>query len=474
MNQHKAVNAGRNLSSISNPLSRRRLLQLGGGGLAAAGLGLAGCANFTSSSSGGGDGGGAGGSTEDFVFTFWGSSNEKTAVTKAVGEFAEAKGIKPNIQNINYDNYNTKINTLLAAKNPPSAGYLTEGVAMRLGEEGKIVNVADKPGFDTFLPQAMHYFAPDKAVSMTALEITTIYHATEVTKAAGVTVPASYDSAWDWDGFVAAAEKLTKDRDGRSPSEAGFDDKNVARYGVLFGMDLGLMVSLFQGNGVELFDEAGTKCNIDSADAIEVVQKLSDLIFEHRVAPNTTQTAALGANPALQLDGGRVAMVIGGQWSLLDLATAKTPFDMGVLPVLDQPAVPVQGGANAVFAGGPHEAAALELLVQLGSPETVDLYASGLWMPLQEKYYTDEALISQWVDNDAHPASYRTAAIDPILKHATAFPSYKLKNWTEINTTLSGGLSPLLAKKGDVPAALKALAPKVTALMKGSYIDVRG
>jgi len=446
--------------------SRRDFLRFGAAAGALA-FGVSGCSNFKSTS-----GSSAGGG--DFVWTFWGTAAEKAAVTSAVQSFCSGKGLKPNIQNIPYDNYVTKVNTLIAAKTPPAAGYLTEGVAMRLGEEGKLVNVADKPGFDSFLPEALHFYAPDKAVSMTAIEIYTLYYNVATAKAEGVTVPAVSTDAWKWDDFVAACDKLTKDKEGRSPSESGFDDKNVARYGVLFGTDLQMLCGFFQSNGVEMFDDAGTKCLIDSPAAIEVVQKLSDLIFEHRVAPNTSRQSSMGANPALQLDSGRVAMVIGGQWSLLDLKTAKSAFDVGVLPIFQRPATPILGGANAVFAGGSHEQQALELLVDLASPEKVELYADGLWMPLQKKYYTDEALLKTWTDNKAHPPSYRTAIVEPALNHATRFPSYRLKGFGDISGTLSGGLAPLFAKKADVPAALKALAPKVTALMKGAYPDVRG
>jgi multiple sugar transport system substrate-binding protein len=443
-------------------LSRRRFLGLGAAGLAAAGLGVAGCSNFTSSSSGGGGG------TEELVWTYWGTAAEKTSVAKAVTGFCSSKQLKPNVQNITFEQYNTKINTLIAANNPPTAGYLTE-IAMRLGEEGKIVSVADQDGFDSFLPEALHYWAPDKAVSKTAIEIYTLYHHTEKTAAAGVTVPTTLDTAWKWDDFVTAADKLTKDKGGRSPSETGFDAGNVAQYGVLFGTDLQLLCGFLQSNNIELFDDAGTTCLIDSPESVEVIQRLSDLVFEHRVAPNATQTQSLGANPALQLDSGRVAMVIGGQWSLLDLAAAKSPFDVGMLPIFDKPATPILGGVNGVFAGSGLEAQASELLIWLASPDQVDLFSTGLWMPLQSKFYTDEKLLTSWTENDAHPASYRTAVIEPTLKSATSYPSFRLKNWTEISSVLGGGIAPLFAKKSDVPAALKALAPKVNKLMQGAY-----
>lgn len=451
-----------NLAGSSLP--RRRFLGLGAGALAAMGLGASGCSNFTSkSSSGGGNR-----STDELVWTYWGTAAEKTSVANAVTAFCKANKLKPNVQNITFDQYNTKINTLIAANTPPTAGYLTE-IGMQLGEEGKILSVDNKAGFDSFLPEALHYWAEGKAISKTAIEIYTLYHNTDKTKAAGVTVPTTLDTAWKWDDFVTAADKLTKDKSGRSPSESGFDPANVAQYGVLFGTDLQLLCGFLQSNNTDLFDESGTTCLIDRPEAIEVFQKLSDLVFEHRVAPNATQTESLGANPALQLDSDRVAMVVGGQWSLLDLASAKSPFDVGMLPIFDKPATPILGGVNGVFAGSGLEDKAFELLIALASPDKVDLYSDGLWMPLQSKWYTDDKLLASWADNDAHPPSYRTAVIEPTLKSATSYPSFKLKNWTSISTVLDGGIAPLFAKQADVPAKLKALAPKVNKLMQGVY-----
>ena len=52
---------------------------------------------------------------------------------------------------------------------------------------------------------------------------------------------------------------------------------------------------------------------------------------------------------------------------------------------------------------------AVELYLFHNDPTKVDLFSSGLWMPLEKKYYTDQADIDFWTKNDVHPPEYRTA-----------------------------------------------------------------
>ena len=133
------------------------------------------------------------------------------------------------------------------------------------------------------------------------------------------------------------------------------------------------------------------------------------------------------------------------------------------------------GGASAVFAGSKNAEAGLELLLEMGDPTKVPLYSNGLWMPLQKKYYTDEAALSSWIDNDVHPKNFRTAVVEPTLADPVPFPSYKIKNFTStIGTTLNNGLTPIFTRQTDVAAAAKALAAQLNQQMRGAYPDVIG
>lgn len=451
-------------SSSSQPAtraaSRRQFLGLGAAGVALSAL--AGC-------SGGSTGAGAGKNT--FTFTFWGTGEEKKAVSAVVADYAKSVQLTPNAQSIP-QNYETKLNTLLAANNPPDAGYLTQGMAMRLGAQGKIVNVHGVDGFDKLLPSTLHYYAPGKAVSQTCIEALGLWYDTDAAASAGVAPPPAVDQSWDWDALIAAADALTVDGSGRKPSDSGFDPKDVKRYGFAPPTSLITLTALLKSNGVDLFDSAGTKTNIDSAESISVLQAIADLIFEHRVSPTAAQSTSLGGTTALQLAGGHIAMAIDGAWALLDLNAAEgLSYDVGVLPKFQEYYTTDVSGANAVFTASTHQEQGLDLLLELADPEKVSLYADGLWMPALESYYTDEELISSWVDNDAHPAGFRTAVVDPTRAHAVNYPAYEVKNFSTIEAAFNGSLPTMFTTKTDVEQAAKKLAEQINPLMQGAYED---
>lgn len=444
---------------LSHKLQRRQFLAWTGS--SAALLALAGCAP-------------AGDTKESLTFTFWGTGNEKNAVSKVVNSFAAKNGLKGNPQSYPQD-YETKLNTLLAGSNIPDAGYLTEGMAMRLGEQGQLYNVLENPAFEGFLPSALHYYAPDKAVSQTCIEATALFYDEDAVKEAGVTVPSTAADVWNWDEFIAVADKLTVDQNGRHPSDSGFDPNAIVRYGTTVPYLLRPLVGVMASNGVDLFNEDGTASLFDSAAAIEVMQALSDLIFEHRVAPNVAQTTELGASTGLQLASKKVAMAVDGQWALLDLNIAKKDglnFNAGVIPGFGQGAFSVVlSGANAVFEKGNNKDVSLELLLELADPAKVPLYADGLWMPAEKKYYTEPDAIASWIDNENHPSNYKTAVADMAMNNAVTFPSYRLKNFSEIDLAITNTLTSMFTQKTDIAAECKKLATSVNGLMKGVYQD---
>ncbi|ACQ79726.1 extracellular solute-binding protein family 1 [Beutenbergia cavernae DSM 12333] len=441
-------------------LSRRGFLAAGAGTAGLTGLALAGCRGPGASDS------------AAFDYMTWGSSFEADGVNAALDAFADEKGIDAKPLNVPYDEYAAKLNSLIAAGTPPDAGYVQEGMAMQLGEQGKVVSIADRDEFAGWLPIAKHYWDEENAVGVIALEVITMFHSVEAVQAAGVAPPATMDTSWDWDTFVEQADALTKDASGRSPSESGFDAGDVRQYGVAVPTDLPTLHSLFASNGLSLFNEDGTECLIASPEAIEVVQALSDLIYTHRVAPTPAQASAMGSGSALLLESGRVAMVMGGQWSLIDLAAGDLEYGLGVHPTFGVPAICVVGGANAAFVDSGNEDLALEWMAYEASPETVSLYRDGLWMPMEEKYYTDDELISTWVNDDVHTPAYRTACVDPLVQHGVPYFSFKIKNFPEIEGVLGGGIAPIFAEQTDVAAALEALAAEVAPLMQGAYPDL--
>ena len=407
-------------------------------------------------------------------FMYWGSPDEKTAITNMVRQFeASHPNIKIDAQHVPA-NYDTKMNTLVAAGQQPDVAYMTVNQAMLFGEQGKLLNFV--PYYKKYadladrLPASYLYTSPTNSVgTRTALEMMTLYYNKDIFKAANIALPpATAAKAWTWDQFVQTAQKLTVDRQGHTANQAGFDPKNIKQYGVLFPTWYLGLAPFLSSNGAELASQGGTKYALNSPQSVEVFQKLQDLIYKYHVAPTPAQAQSLPAT-ALQLQARQTAMAIDGQWSLLNFADTKGNFGMGVLPKFKKPVTVAFAAITTIFKNTKHPEEAMEFYRFHNNPQYVNLFAKGLWMPLEKKYYTDAKSIAAWTGNPAHPAEFRTAVVDYTLKNAMPNMFDYYKNMQRIDSVLSAGLDGIWQGKQTAKQALDALAPQIQPLLQGQY-----
>jgi multiple sugar transport system substrate-binding protein len=448
-------------------MRRRDLLKLGG--LAALGATAAAC--------GGGDSGAPAGTTL-LAFMFWGSTYEKKAVENMLRQYERQNpGVKVKPM-FTPDEYDVKLNTLVASDNLPDAGYVPMSMSFRLGEQGKLVNLfpylKKYPQLAGYLPDAYLWSGRDNLHGIaTANESMLLWYSRSAAAAAQVTPPAAAASAWTWDQLVENAYKLTVDQNGRHPDETGFDPKQVKQFGVSISFTYGAAwYGFLRSNGADFADESGRRCLLDSPEAIEVFQNLQDLVYKHRVAPGPGQLAATGdevPGTNILLKTKRVAMVVDGHWSLLDMNESKVDYGMGVLPRYGDPYTATQvAGASAVFAGSRHEQEAVELLAFHNDPRYVDLYRQGLWMPQEKKYYEDQAAIDSWTRNDQHPPEFRTAVVDYAREHGVPDLRNRVKNMSAITgDVLTPALQEIESGKRPAGEVLKAAAPRITGMLQG-------
>ncbi len=446
-------------------MRRRQLLAIGG---------LSGLAALTAAC---GDDNPQGG--VQLQFMYWGSTFEQKAVEKMLKSFEETNTgakVKPLFTP---DEYDVKLNTLVASGNVPDVGYVPMAMSFRLAEQGKLVNLfpylSKYPQLAGYLSDAYLWYGKDQLHGVaTANEIELLWYSKSAIAAAGISPPpAQASAAWTWDQLVSNAYKLTFDQNGKHPDESGFDPKQVKQFGISSSITYAAAwYGFLRSNGADFADESGTKCLLDSPEAIEVFQNLQDLIYKHRVAPGPGQLAATGDDVPgtnILLKTKRVAMVVDGHWSLLDMNESKVDFGIGVLPKYDTPFTTSQvAGASAVFAGSKNVEKAIELFAFHLDPRYVDLYKLGLWMPQERKYYEEQAAIDSWTKNESHPSEFRTAVVDYARDHGVPDLRVRLKNLSAINSdVLTPALQEIETGKRPAAAVLKEVAPKVTGKMQG-------
>ncbi|WP_161606252.1 extracellular solute-binding protein [Microlunatus speluncae] len=462
-------------SNLINNLSRRAFLGTAG---AAAVAGLAGCGGSSSRDNDGGPGGGGGGSAK-LQFMFWGSAFEKTAIEQMIKGFEGAhSGVTVDPIHVPGD-YQTKVNTLVASDDLPDVAYMDAPTAYRLAEQGKITNIY--PYIEKFdqlsgRQPANFFWYGDKQVAGTpgASEISLIWYNKALFSGGTAMPPASADQAWSWDELLQTATLLTLDQDGRNPTESGFKGDNIRQFGLSAPVTTQwTWYPLIRSNGGDITDETGMKYTLNSPECVEVFQNLQDLVYKHKVAPSPAQLGgADGANApttTVLLQTKRVAMVLDGQWTLLDLGKSDLDYSLGVLPSYQQPFTMEAGSCRIMSANTASPEQAIELYVYSVDGSNSDLFSQGLWMPVETKYYSDDAAINSWIGNDVHPPEYRTAAVDYRLNNSIRDWTQTLKNVPAIQEVVTPAMQEIATGSRPAKEVLDGLKDKVEPLLKGKY-----
>ncbi|WP_270168069.1 ABC transporter substrate-binding protein [Paenibacillus sp. SYP-B4298] len=145
----------------------------------------------------------------------------------------------------------------------------------------------------------------------------------EMFSKAGVSAPSTGE---EW---IAAAQKLTIDKNGKHPNEEGFDENNVVQYGLGFSMNHHVFYqfyALVNQQGANPFTEDMSKLELDEQQAAKALGFLQDLVFKYKVVPKGQKS------PVDDFTAGKVAMIVDGPWqmpkleaSTIDWASAPYP-----------------------------------------------------------------------------------------------------------------------------------------------------
>jgi multiple sugar transport system substrate-binding protein len=139
---------------------------------------------------------------------------------------------------------------------------------------------------------------------------------------AGVKEP---DYNWKWEDLLSMAQKLTVDKNGKTPTEAGFDKANVAQYG--YFMEWNDYDWSISAGGRWMTPE--NKPVINSPENVKGYQFLADMIQKHNVMPTKKTGPEIGLFPT----GKNIAIYKAGSWNYTTWRTQLKDFDWDVAPV---------------------------------------------------------------------------------------------------------------------------------------------
>lgn len=410
----------------------------------------------------------------ELTFMYWGDTNERDILQDSMRAFEELHPhIAINGTHLPVD-YNTRLQTLAAANELPDVFPMNAGLSFEWALQGLIMDltpyVEQYPQLHNRMGETFYYSAPGRTHgTMNAVECALLFYNKELLEEADVPhPPANASDAYTWDEFVETAQQLTLDSSGRNATDSNFDAGNIRQYGCTFPKWWFVWWGLLKSNGGDIATEDGMQYALNNPEAVEVFQRLQDLIHVHHVSPTPTQETNLAA-PSVQLQSRRVAMLMHGQWNCQSLAESEVPFGIGVLPRFEVPATIIDGSPTVINATTEHPEEALDFLLFYNDPENaIQLYSGGLMMPLDEKYYTDPEFIARWTGTPARPPEYEQAAIDYIWNHSVVSP-VNFKNFSAIDSRIAGGMDPIWSGEQSAEEALNALEETIQPLLEGKY-----
>ncbi|MCL1795860.1 MAG: extracellular solute-binding protein [Clostridia bacterium] len=416
-------------------------------------------------------------------YTYWGSAFEKEAQAKACEAFTELTGIPVDALHIPSagDEYMTKLTAMTASGTNPDVGYMSASTAFVWAADGTFYNIFDLIDQDptwskeSYIDNIFYMYDEGKSFGTTSsINPRAIFYNVECFEEAGVPLPPTdVEESWTWDEFVECAKKLTLDFDGKNATEEGFNPDRVMQYGAFINVEeAALLATFFDSNEGDMLNVEGTAMAMSDPAVKEVLQAWYDLIYVHHVTP-FPDFANAPDGPTL-LANKQAAMILTGQWVLLDLARLEFEYGVGQLPVFKTPRNSIDAGVRCIWSNTKYPKASWELYKFLANPEgAMSLYHDGLWMPTIREWYTDAAKYELWaVGNPAHPDGYKPVVADSLF-NGTATPSWtlRIKNFAQLWAVMRPALQQIWLDTKSVDDVVAEIEEAANPLVQGFNPD---
>ncbi len=358
----------------------------------------------------------------------------------------ENPGVEVETMYAGWDDYWPKLQTQVAAGEPPDLGIADYGRVVSYAKGGVLLELddliaRDKYSLDQLIPAGVAQYRWAKGDFDTGGEgghmyglpsdaqATIFVYNKKMFDEAGAKYPTD---DWTWDDLVAAGKTITK--------------PNEDKWGISFpGLPISRGVFLYQTGGSVVTSDY-TKCALDTPEALEAYKWPWDLIYTDKIAP------APGGEPVNPFLSGGVAMSLEGIWMIADYATIKDfEWDMAMLPKnpkTGKGTTSLESDGWWVFKKAKDPEVAWNLMKYMVSPQGQAKFAElNFVVPpsipeAAEKWY------------DQKPPEHRKKALDNLLEDSKKhmFTFYE-------NATIMGAVGPVLERAWsggeDIEAILK-------------------
>jgi multiple sugar transport system substrate-binding protein len=314
-----------------------------------------------------------------------------------------------------YNDYFTKLQTVIAAGQAPDAFELNYENFVSFANKGALADltplIAADTGFktDIYNPTALAAFSQDgkQYALVESFSNVVLFYNKDLFDKAGVAYPTA---DWTWKDELAAAEKLT------DPASGVWGDFAPIQFWEFY--------KTIAQNGGSMFNADKTEVTLDSPANVEALQWMVDKVNTYHVTPSDVEMAGQGDGDLFK--AGKIAMLRTGIWMFGDFtANAKFNWDIQLEPGNTNKAHHFFANGVAVSATSPNQAAAYEWLKFLtSSREAVDIRIKAGW---ELPAVSDPAYVQGYLDQ---PVPESREVVFQALDTAVTPPV--INNWSQL------------------------------------------
>ena len=290
--------------------------------------------------------------------------------------FAQYEKDHPNItinaQYLQWADYYSKLNTLMAAGSCPDIYFTAESQLIDYADKGMAIDLqplfaADGINMTDYFAPGCYYQSSDGKIWSLSNGISAIvmYYNKGLFSQMGITPPPlDATHPWTFDQYREAAKELTTDANGKHPDDSGFDPNNIKTYGTIAPIGRNALIPLlYSNNATMLISSSGnpTGLGLDSPEAKTVLQAVADQILVDHSAPTAAIAGSLPAANQMFKDN-QLGMQFDGAWMYANFQDNGVDVGVAPVPMFQKPASVFWGSAYMLSSQSKNQAIAFQVM----------------------------------------------------------------------------------------------------------------